>query len=308
MNKLESIRKKFTDGNIDKWTYIDQMYELHDLLFDYTEFMKPSNISSIEIKDDNLIFTFRDSAIRFICARNDKRLAPLDTLNFREYEKEELEMQLNFIEDGFNVFDIGANFGWYALHIALYKANANVHCFEPIPSTFVQLNRNIELNEIRNIHTNNFGFSDAVGTFDFYFAPTLSVNASLANVANDENAIKTLCHVKTLDSYCRESAYKVDFIKCDVEGAEWLVFKGGVETLKRDKPIVFTEMLRKWAAKFNYHPNDIIKFFEELNYKCYVISGNSLREIELVDESSVETNYFFLHTEHHKVQIAKWVR
>ena len=59
-------------------------------------------------------------------------------------------------------------------------------------------------------------------------------------------------------------------------------------------------MLRKWSAKFGYHPNDIINFMKEIGYQCYTITDNyKLRKIEEVTEKTVETNYFFLHKEKH---------
>jgi hypothetical protein len=66
-------------------------------------------------------------------------------------------------------------------------------------------------------------------------------------------------------SFVAKNNAKVDFIKCDVEGAELFVYQGAKATLMQQKPIVFTEMLRKWAAKFDYHPNDIIALFDELD-------------------------------------------
>jgi FkbM family methyltransferase len=306
MNKFDAIKEEFSSGKIDKWQYIDKMYEIHSMLFEYAAFIKNKNISSIEINDDKVTMTFRDSDIKFICSKGDKRLASFDTLNFGTYEIEELNMQLNLIDEGYNVFDIGGNFGWYALHIAKLKQKSKVYTFEPIPSTYNHLVKNVELNRLTNIIANNFGFSDAEGSFDFYYNPTLSVNASLANVSGNTNISKAKCIVKKLDEFTTATKKKVDFIKCDVEGAELLVFKGGVETIKRDKPVIFTEMLKKWTAKFNYHPNDIINLLSEIGYQCFVLDKNKLNPFVLVDENTMETNYFFLHGEKHAEKIKKY--
>ena len=67
-----------------------------------------------------------------------------------------------------------------------------------------------------------------------------------------------------------------------------------------------SEMLRKWSAKFNYHPNDIIQLFEEIGYECYVIADNGmLKRFGYVNEETIETNYFFLHPEVHNTIIQK---
>jgi hypothetical protein len=98
----------------------------------------------------------------------------------------------------------------------------------------------------------------------------------------------------------RENKLQVDFIKCDVEGAELFVFQGAIETLRDQKPVIFTEMLRKWAAKFNYHPNQIISLFTELGYQCYFSQENLLRKFSLMNDETEQTNFFFIHPERHK--------
>ena len=85
---------------------------------------------------------------------------------------------------------------------------------------------------------------------------------------------------------------KLDFVKCDVEGAEYFVYQGGLETFKHKKPIIFTEMLRKWAAKFGYHPNDIINYFSQFGYKCFIANKGKLKIVDKVDEQTIETNFF----------------
>ena len=78
-----------------------------------------------------------------------------------------------------------------------------------------------------------------------------------------------------------------------MEGAEKLVYEGGLKTLEEHKPIIYSEMLRKWSAKFNYHPNDIINMLKTIGYECYAISDKTYRKIEEVTEDTVETNYIF---------------
>jgi FkbM family methyltransferase len=159
-----------------------------------------------------------------------------------------------------------------------------------------------DTNNIRNIKIFNYGFSDKAGTENLYFDPKLSVNASLANLSDSADAVKVACHFDTLDHFIFSKGLHVDFIKCDVEGAELLVFKGGREVIARDKPVVFSEMLRKWSAKFDYHPNEIIELFNSLGYSCYTIANEVLSSCSHVDESTVETNFFFLHnTEHNYI-------
>ncbi len=296
---IEEIHNKFKNNEISKHEYIEQMYAVHNILFEYQPLLKASDIERIELNIDNIIFVYKHTGIKFICSIGDKRLAPLDSLNFGEYEREELDMQFRIIQAGWNIIDIGANYGWYALQMATQFPQNHIYSFEPIRHTFEQLNKNIALNNYNNITTNNIGLSESAGTFDFYFNPQLSVNASLANVSGSDDIHKVICTVSTLDTEINKRNITPHFIKIDIEGAELLALKGGVETIEKYKPAFFLEMLRKWSAKFNYHPNDIINLLTSKNYNCYIIQGDILQEINEVTEETIETNFIFLHTENH---------
>ncbi len=306
---LQEIKNKFLKNALSKKDYIDSMYIKHSLLFDYSNFIKDTNLDSIEIKDDIVIAKFRDSQLRFICIPGDKRLAPLDTLNFNEYEKDELEMQLKLIPPTATVIDIGANLGWYSMHVAQLHPLATVHAFEPIPSTFEFLNKNIELNKIKNIITHPIGLSDQKGELDLFFDPLLSVNASLQNVSESENVQKITCTIETMDDFCSSHIIKdVDFIKCDIEGAELFALKGGRKVISKSHPMIFCEMLRKWSKKFDYHPNDIITLMGEMDYVCLVIRGKYLEIAEFITEETQDTNFIFLHSKKHKQQLIDLVK
>jgi FkbM family methyltransferase len=305
---LSEIKNKFLEGKIDKWKFIDEMYDVHSQLFEYSSFIKNTNISGIAIEDDEVVFTFRDSRLKFICSPGDKRLAPFDTINFGSYEQEEFNMQMKLMNDNDVVFDIGANFGWYSLYASINKPAAKIFAFEPVPNTFNYLNRNISKNGIKNITTFNFGFSEEKGHFDLFYDPKLSVNASLANLSEVEGVKKISCEIRKLDDFTAENKSKVNFIKCDVEGAELFVYKGGKETLAKYTPVIFTEMLRKWTSKFSYSPNEIIDFLGGLGYKCFVLNDqDTLKEFDRVDENTKETNYYFLHSVSHGDMIKKFV-
>ena len=87
-----------------------------------------------------------------------------------------------------------------------------------------------------------------------------------------EHSKSFLCEVTTIDSYCQEkSIERVDFIKLDIEGAELLALRGGVETIVRSRPIVVVEVNFETSAAFGYEPGDIISWFAKFDYSCYVM-------------------------------------
>lgn len=302
-------RNKFLSGNISKPEFIQTMYQLHhSKLFEYADYMKHTNIASIEIFDDELIMTSRDKGVKIICPLGDYRVAPIEALNFLDYETTDSAMIMQLVSPEDCVIDIGANMGWYSINIAKNYPLSKVHAFEPIPKTYSFFERNVKLNRLVNITTQNFGLSNERKDITFYFYPEGGVNASSANLSERADAELITCHVERLDDYVSDNKLNVDFIKCDVEGAELFAFQGGKETLQRSRPIVFTEMLRKWAAKFNYHPNEIIALFSSFGYQCFYADGMFLKKLVAMTDETLETNFFFLHSEKHAVQIATFLR
>jgi FkbM family methyltransferase len=292
---LKTLRKNFRLGELKKPEYIDRMFEIHRNLFAYSHHIPDTDIASIEIRDGSVIMTSRSSGVRIVCNEDDKRIAPIEILNFGHYERDESAMMLSLIRERDTIFDIGANIGWYTINFAKQFPFASIQAFEPIPQTFQQLEQNIKLNGCENVKARNIGLSNREDTLTFYYYASGSGNASSANLANDPATREISCAVTTLDTYCHKSDVRVDFIKCDVEGAELLVFQGGQQTIARDKPVVFAEMLRKWSTKFNYHPNDILELFFKLGYRCFFVQGAKLQEFFAMDDETVETNFIFCH-------------
>jgi FkbM family methyltransferase len=307
--KIKDIKTDYKNSKITKVDFVTKMHEFHKILFDFSENLKDTEIAKIEIEDNNVIFTSRKTdlhpgGVKFYVDVIDKRVTPIDTFNFNQYELEDSEMLYKLVDDGDTIFDIGANIGWYSNHLSKKLPNSKIYSFEPIPETYAQIKKNTELNQSNNIILNNIALSDKIQTLTFYYSPTITGASSAANITENENMTKLECQTNTIDKFVKEkSITKLDFIKCDVEGAEFLVYKGGAETIEKYKPIVFTEMLRKWSAKFNYHPNEIIEFFKQFGYNCYTSHDGKLIPFEKVTEETLETNYFFLHPEKHSTKI-----
>jgi FkbM family methyltransferase len=199
------------------------------------------------------------------------------------------------------VFDVGANVGYYSNLIARERPRSTIHAFEPIPPTFALLKRHLELNGITTVHAHNFGLSDRAAEIVFYYYPEGSGNASALNVSGRTGVHQITSPVEPLDSASERMGCRVDFVKCDVEGAEFSVLRGAVRTLQQYRPALFVELLRKWAAPYGYHPNNVLDFLRGFGYRTFVVdSTGRLVPFGIVDDSTVETNYIFLHPDRHQ--------
>lgn len=281
------------------------MYSIHKILFTYARLIKKSDIEKIEISDDNVIMTSRDLDIKIVCQEGDERIPPIEILNFNHYEKNDTKIIHRLIKNSDVVLDIGANIGWHSIGFSKFKKNIKVFAFEPIPQTYKILLENIKINKIRNITPFNFGLYDKNTTLIFYYHPTGSGNASSKNLNPERKPIKIKSKVFPLDLLVEKVPMsKINFIKCDVEGAELFVFKGAEKSISKFKPIIFTELLRKWSKSFGYGPNDVVSLLKKYGYRCFISNQSCLKEIKSITDKTIETNFFFLHENKHRKQIS----
>ncbi len=305
---LVALKAQFQNGSLSKPDFIAQSLQHHRQLFEYVDITRTTDVREILITPEGICFVIGDERIRLYCPENEARVAPIEVMNFGRYEPAETRVMDILAEGSSAILDVGANIGLYAIRFAKCVPSAHVYAFEPLPRSNAFLQRNVAANAVgERVTCFNYGLSDAAGTVDFFISPTAGTNASLKNVAGADNARAVVGMVLTLDQWVNNQGVVPDFIKCDVEGAELLVFRGGKTTLAEHHPIVFAELLRKWSKPFGYHPNDMLQYFFELGYQCFAVSDSGVRAITEVTEETPETNYAFLHAHKHAKTIAKLV-
>ena len=313
---ITDLKRAYENSEISKKDYAEKMFSGYLELFSYQGLMECSNVKKILIEEDKIIFYIKmnnkleknNYIIKMIISKEDRGAIPITILTFGEYENQELNMinkLIRYIPKGI-IFDVGANLGWYTLNIKKQFPESNIFAFEPIPQIFEKMLKNLEINGLKDINCFNEGLYRENKFLKFYYNCIESGASSMRDLRENEFTEEINCKVSKLDDFMiQNNILNIDFIKCDVEGSELFVYQGGLETIKKYKPIIFSEMLRKWSAKFGYHPNDIIDLFNEIGYRCFVISENEmLKKFDRVDENTTETNYFFLHKEKHE-QIIK---
>ena len=313
MSLLE-IRSDYEKGIIDENIYYELMFEEYKKFFQFRDLLRVSEtIREIRIDARNVVVSIKctdsegkDYFVDMGIDAKDAAAVPIQILSIGEYEREELEIVMRIArylseeKRGGIMWDVGANLGWYTLNVCKRFENIESYAFEPVKETYLQMVNNVEINKLKNCRLYNIGLADRNSQEQFYYNIASSGASSLVNLLEDESTKVIECSFERVDDFAARNNIKgMDFVKCDVEGAELLVYLGGIKTIEKYKPVIFSEMLRKWSAKFSYHPNQIIELFETLGYQCFVIGGGKLKEFNRVDEETVETNYFFLHKEKH---------
>ena len=295
---LRQLRSSFERGEITKAAFIERMHARHAQLYEYAELLNDCEVSAIEISAGAVVMASRDG-LKFHVDPADWRVAPVEALNFGRYENADAQLLGSLFAPDQIILDVGANIGWYALHAADQFPSAIVHAFEPVPRTYEYLQRNIAMNDLGNVVAHSFGLSDRSGDVTFFVYPEGSGGASMANTTERASVTQVTAKVCRLD----DLELSPDVIKIDVEGAELLAFRGGSETLKRCRPAIFSEMLRKWAAKFDYHPNAILELLGGFGYRCFHMVEGQLCRLERMTDDVAATNFLFLHADRHAERI-----
>lgn len=303
---IKELIEQFEKKQIDAKQYGKKMFEIYEMLIECSDVLKNSKVEKIEILEDNVVFIIKknNNYIKMKMYPLDSAAVPATIMSFGDYESEELDMViklLKMIDEDCVVFDVGSNLGWYTLNIFKDSPKRKLYAFEPIEDTYNKLVENLRINETENVFSFNIGFYNKNAELDFFYDITASGASSLVDLRQINTTKLVKCSFQKMDDFVESNHIdRLDFIKCDVEGAELFVYKGGINSIERYKPIIFSEMLRKWSAKFNYHPNDIIKLLKNIGYNCYIINKSKLKRIIKVNEATIETNYFFLHKDKHR--------
>lgn len=171
---------------------------------------------------------------------------------------------------GMTVYDVGANAGQLALGFSRWVGpNGKVVSFEPAPAPFRMLERTVRVAPYPNIQAMPLALSDMDGTTTMLFSPDDPTRGKLDGVEPTERAIgwPVVVHTRRLDTVIAEGGPLPDFMKIDVEGAAARVFRGGMETLRRSRPVIYIEFHgpEEWAAGRD--------FIRELDYDCHQTDG-----------------------------------
>ncbi|MEX0958151.1 MAG: FkbM family methyltransferase [Burkholderiales bacterium] len=214
------------------------------------------------------------------------------------FEKKETEYLKRLVRPDWVCFDVGACFGWYSILFSQGTgAGGQVHAFEPVPPNFQCLSENVALNGAVNVVLDKRALGDQAGVLKLYL-PREGVSASLRPHASVSECEVIEAQVTTLDEYVsRMGIQRLDLLKADIEGAELLLLKGGMATLRKFKPTLLLEIQAHSTRLFGYEPNAVFSLLSELGYRAgYVQEDGSLTAFDHKDVIRLpDYNFVFTH-------------
>jgi FkbM family methyltransferase len=147
------------------------------------------------------------------------------------------------------IIDVGANLGQSIVRFRAIFPIAEMHSFEPSPSTYAQLCRNVA--HYSGVHLNNYGVgataTEAILLENYY--SEMSSFLAPGRLAWGKVTRQTPVRIETLDDYCAgHDLGPITIVKTDTQGLDFDVIKGSVGLIARHRiqmvsmEVIFSEM------------------------------------------------------------------
>jgi FkbM family methyltransferase len=226
-------------------------------------------------------------------------LLHLDVTKNIKYDRLTLKVLGKVLNKNSNCIDIGCFKGEILQEVLKRCPNGKHMAFEPIPVFYEALQKRFHQKQI-NIH--NIALSDNAGTTKFNYvidAPAYS-GLKLRDYDGKKPEIEII-EVKTdkLDDILPND-YQVNFIKIDVEGAEFKVLKGANRTLTKSRPVIIFEFGLGASDFYNVTPEAFYEYLaEDCSYNIYQLESflnnrPSLNKDRFVEVYRRRKDYYFV--------------
>ncbi len=195
--------------------------------------------------------------------------------------------------------DGGANIGFYSLLVARLAERGQVHSFEPTPSTFQILEKNV--GKIKNIKLNRLALLDKKTEIEFTdygvgynaFNSIHTRNGDIKEIQGRDKKIRV--YTTTLDDYCKENAIIPTFIKLDLEGSEYFAIRGAERILREYKPTLSIEVAgdKEWIE----YIGKTDEFLKNISYESFSIETDGTLKAHALEDSYRYDNLIYIHKE-----------
>ncbi len=231
-----------------------------------------SEIGALVPFESQFVITELPDGTRFWINMRDRYVSRAIHLN--DYEQKETLFIRKTVRPAMRVLDIGANLGWFTVHMAkLVGPSGHVTSFEPRSDLFHYLSRTVCENKLDNVRLRDCALGDHIGEVELQW-PADGINPGGTQLKMTEVVSKRMLHQKTVMRVLDEEINdNIDFIKIDVEGAERLVFNGAKQVLTQSRPVIMSELspdaLRQVS---NVGFDEYMAFLQGIGYDVYQLT------------------------------------
>lgn len=215
-------------------------------------------------KDKDISYKNSDQIVTF----NERNSYILPQVNIDYYikyglfEDKLIDWCKQFCSENKNIIDIGAHTGTYS--ISLSKYCNNVYSFEPQKMTYYALCGSVAISDLQNVTCYNYGLGsiEQKGEKKLKIISNDGGGSSICDI-NSKVLKEEIVNIDILDNFNFEN---ISFIKIDVEGNEYDVINGGIETIKKSN-------YPKILFESNNNDSKLFNLLKEIGYKTTNVSG-----------------------------------
>jgi FkbM family methyltransferase len=213
------------------------------------------------------------------------------------YEEFETKLIKKEVKEGDIVLDIGANIGYYTLIFAkLVGKNGKVFAFEPDPTNFSLLKKNVEINEYKNVVLIQKAVSDKSEKLDLYLSDDNPGDHRIYDSGDSRKTIE-IESIK-LDEYFKNDNQIIDFVKMDIQGSEWKAVHGMEKILEQNKSVkIISEFWPFGLRRLGISPINYLRLLEKCGFKFYELNEknkklDSVNIEELLEAYTIEKDNY----------------
>ena len=159
---------------------------------------------------------------------------------YREKQEPILEFGAKLLNKNDIIIDAGANQGIFTLSFrSKIGPNGKIIAIEPFQECIDILKTNLKKNKFKNIKIYQRVLSNCVKNYEIDFTHGItSASIIKASKSTCKMPVKSI----TIDKIVYDNNLnKLNFIKLDIEGAEYLALLGGLKSIKKFKPLIYFE-------------------------------------------------------------------
>ena len=217
-----------------------------------------------------------------------KKGLALSISHYGTYEELESKIMEEKIEMGNIVVDVGANIGLHTLNMARIVGNTGqVFAFEPDPSNFEILKKNVKINNYKNIILEQKAVGDKHGRTTLYQSEHPGKHRIFPQTEQAKSQVQV--ELTNLDNYFdSDMTDKINFIKIDVEGLEFSVLKGMKNILKNSKKIkILFEFMPENTIEVGFTPIELLNYLTSNDFKLYCMDNKTKKLLHVSNNEEI---------------------
>jgi len=153
---------------------------------------------------------------------------------------------------GKELLDVGAFIGDTTIMLAKKYKPSRIVAYEPVKENASNLSQTLVKNDLNNVEIIEKGMGDKEEDIEIFVNLNELSSCSLNSSFVGDNTTKSTIRITTIDKECQDR--KVGLIKMDIEGSEYSAIMGGLNTIKRDKPVLVISLYHTAKDFFEIPP------------------------------------------------------